>query len=147
MRARGLLLLSIAFSAIFVGLVAPGVAGASGSKVVASYVIHGKGGNRGSGVVGSVEGTLLADGSATGSGEITTMTSSGLFTFQVQAVGWVAVSPSTDGILTVTSFGQPDCVLLPVGVAKPAPAHHTFTADCSAPAVYIGTYGKVTPTS
>jgi hypothetical protein len=147
MRVRGLLLSSTAFIAILMGLVVPGVARASGSTVVATYVVHGKGGNGGGGVVGSVEGTLLADGTATGSGQVTTTTPAGLVTFQVQAVGWVAVSPTTDGILTVTSFGGSDCILLPVGVAKPGPAHHTFTGSCSAPAVFIGTYGKVTPTS
>jgi hypothetical protein len=89
----------------------------------------------------------VSERTATGSGQVTTTTPAGPFSFQVQAVGWVAVSPTTDGILTVTSFGGSDCVLLPVGVAKPGPAHHTFTDDCSAPAVFIGTYGKVTPTS
>jgi hypothetical protein len=146
MRVRWLLLFSTAFIAILMGLVAPGVAQASDSTVVATYVVHGKGGNGGLGTVGSVEGTLLADGTATGSGQVTTATSGGPFTFQVQAIGWVAVSPTTDGILTVSSFGGSDCVLLPVGVAKPGSAYHTFTGDCSDPAVFIGTYGKVTPT-
>ena len=93
------------------------------------------------------ETTLLADGTATGSGQVTTTTPGGPFTFQVQAVGWVAVSPTTYGILTVASFGGSDCVVLPVGVAKPGPAHHTLTGNCSDPAVFVGTYGKVTPTS
>ena len=147
MRVRGLLLSSTVFIAILMGLAAPGVAQASSSTVIATYVVHGKGGNGGIGTVGSVEGTLLADGTATGSGQVTTTTSGGPFTFQVQAVGWVAVSPTTYGILTVASFGGSDCVLLPVGVAKPAPAHHTLTGNCSDPAVFVGTYGKVTPTS
>jgi hypothetical protein len=147
MRVRGLLLSSTVFVAILMGLVAPGVAQASGSTVIATYVVHGKGGNGGVGTVGSLEGTLLADGTATGSGQVTITTPGGPFTFQVQAVGWVAVSPTTYGILTVASFGGSDCVLLPVGVAKPGPAHHTLTGNCSAPAVFIGTYGKVTPAS
>jgi hypothetical protein len=115
--------------------------------VTATYVVHGKGGNGGEGVVGSVEGTLLADGTATGSGQITTATPGGPFTFQVQAIGWVAVSTTTDGILTMTSFGGSDCILVAVGVAKPTPAHHTFSDSCSDPAVFIGTYGKVTTAS
>jgi len=147
MRVRGLLLSSTVFIAILMGLAAPGVAQASSSTVIATYVVHGKGGNGGIGTVGSVEGTLLADGTATGSGQVTTTTPGGPFTFQVQAVGWVAVSPTTYGILTVASFGGSDCVLLPVGVAKPAPAHHTLTGNCSDPAVFVGTYGKVTLTS
>jgi hypothetical protein len=147
MRVRGLLLSSTVFIAILMGLAAPGVAQASSSTVIATYVVHGKGGNGGLGTVGSVEGTLLADGTATGSGQVTTTTPGGPFTFQVQAVGWVAVSPTTYGILTVASVGGSDCVLLPVGVAKPAPAHHTLTGNCSDPAVFVGTYGKVTPTS
>jgi len=147
MRVRGLLLSSTVFIAILMGLAAPGIAQASSSTVIARYVVHGKGGNGGLGTVGSVEGTLLADGTATGSGQVTTTTPGGPFTFQVQAVGWVAVSPTTYGILTVASFGGSDCVLLPVGVAKPAPAHHTLTGNCSDPAVFVGTYGKVTPTS
>jgi hypothetical protein len=78
---------------------------------------------------------------------VTTTTPAGPFTFEVQAVGWEAVSPSTDGIRVVTSFGGKDCILLPVGVAQPGPAHHTFTGNCSDHATFIGTYGKVTPTS
>jgi hypothetical protein len=128
------------------GFVAAPVAQASPSPVVASFVVHGKGGNNGLGIVGSVEGSLLADGTATGEGQVTTATSTGPFTFEVRAIGWVAVSSTTDGILTVTSFGGSDCILLPVGVAKPGPAHHTFTDSCSGPATFIGTYGKVTPT-
>ena len=147
MRLRRFLLIPAAVTAVVMGLVAPGVAQAGTSPVVATYVIHGKGGNGGGGIVGSVEGTLLADGTATGSGQVTTTTPGGRVTFQIQAVGWVAVSPTTDGILTVTSFGGSDCVLLPVGVANPGPAHHTFTGNCSDPAVFIGTYGKVTSTS
>jgi hypothetical protein len=147
MRVRGLLLSSTVFIAILIGLVAPGVAQASSSTVIATYVVHGKGGNGEIGTVGSLEGTLLADGTATGSGQVTTTTPGGPFTFQVQAVGWVAVSPTTYGILTVASFGGSDCVLLPVGVAKPGPAHHTLTGNCSDPAVFVGTYGKVTLTS
>jgi hypothetical protein len=143
MRVRRFLLLLPTVAAL-IGLIAPGVAHASGPTTVATFVIHGKGGHGGGGIVGSVEGTLLADGTATGSGQVTTTT---FGTFQIQAVGWVAVSATTDGILTVTSFGESDCVLLPVGVAKPAPAHHTFTDNCSDPAVFIGTYGKVTLTS
>jgi hypothetical protein len=144
MRVQGLLLSSTVSTAVLMGVVAPGVARASDSTVVATYVDHGKGGNGGMGIVGSLEGTLLADGTATGSGQVTSTT---LGTFQVHAVSWVAVSPTIDGIMTMTSFGEHDCVLLSVGVAKPGPAHHTFTDSCSAPAFFIGTYGKVTPTS
>jgi hypothetical protein len=146
MRVGGFLLLPATLAAVLLSLVAPPVAQASASPVVATWVVHGKGGNGGLGIVGSVEGTLLADGTATGNGQVTTTTPNGPFTFQVQAIGWVAVSPTTDGIMTVTSFGASDCILVPVGVAKPGPAHHTFTNNCSDPATFIGTYGKVTPT-
>jgi hypothetical protein len=147
MRVRDFLVLSVTAAATaLIGLVGPGIAQASGSTVVATYVDHGKGGHGGMGVVGSIEGTLLADGTATGSGEVTITTPDGPFTFQVQAVGWMVVSPTTDGILTLTSFGASDCLLLPVGVAQPGPAYHTLTGDCSDPAAFIGTFGKVTPT-
>ena len=145
MRVRRFLLLPVAFAAVLMGLLAPGVAQAA-SPVVATWVVHGKGGNGGLGIVGSVDGTLLADGTATGNGQVTTATASGPFIFQIQAVGWVAVSPTTDGILTASSFGGSDCILVPVGVAKPGPVHHTFTDNCSDHAMFIGTYGKVTPT-
>lgn len=147
MRVHRFLLFPVAFAVVLTCLVVPGIAQAGASPVVATWVVHGKGGSGGLGIVGSVEGTLLADGTATGNGQVTTSTPGGRVTFGIQAIGWVAVSPTTDGILTVTSFGESDCVLLPVGVAKPGQAHHTFTNNCSDPAVFIGTYGKVTATS
>jgi hypothetical protein len=115
---------------------------ADASPVIATWFVYGNGS---AGVASAVAGTLSADGTASGRGQITIDTPGGRTTLQIHSVSWVPVSASEDGIVDVTSAGQEDCVIVPVGVVRPGPVGHTFTSNCFDPVSYIGTYGKVIP--
>jgi hypothetical protein len=140
---RTLTAIAAASAAAITGMTLATTRNAAASPVVATWFVHGDG--AGGGVAGSVSGTLLADGIATGSGQIAITTGSGRTTLQIRAQSWVPVSTTSDGILDITSTGQEDCVIVPIGSGPPGPVGHTFTSSCFDPAFDISTYGKVTP--
>jgi hypothetical protein len=143
MSSRGLTVIAALAAAITGMTLAAAPTKAVASPIVATWFVHGDG--AGGGVAGSVSGSLLADGTATGSGEIAIDTPPGRTTLQIRAVSWVPISATSDGILDMTSTGQPDCLIVPIGRGQPEVVDHTFTSNCFDPALDIGTYGKVTP--